>query len=116
MKTLNENFQDYKLIKPSSSFEKLPKNILSIIFSYFDVSEITKMWRLNKYFFTLICNSTFSTTVWKTICERNFESENLKDIVEQNIKSLEITEFEKNLNEYCILFKYFQIEWDPEIT
>ena len=107
-------FASLQEIKPTSAFEKLPKNVLAEVLMYLLPCELAIMWRINKFFFFLLCNSTCATVVWKALCHQYFEKIN-ENQVEELVNELKLAPLEKKLNTYCIFFKhYLSIEWDPQ--
>ena len=51
---------------PQNDFEKLPKNILFLIFASLPLNELTKIFRLNKFFYKQVSSSQSS------LCKHSF--------------------------------------------
>ena len=119
-KDLEVILKQLKQIKPQSDFEKLPKNILAEIMSFLEPKEISNMWRLNKFFFSLITDSTCSIILWRKICCRFYDDQtsqelHLENNIDQFLVNIILTPFEEKLNRYCLFFKhFFKVHWDPK--
>ena len=100
----------------SSQFENLPKIVLSKVMIYLRLSDMAKMWRVNKYFFKLITDSFVANVVWKhhAKMQLNFENEEeLEKLIETDENSQNKSEYENKLNRYCFFLKHgFKLKWD----
>ena len=105
----NENMQSNELI----TLQKLPKPLLCIIISYLNAKSIAAVLRLNKFFLQLVSNSVYSNIIWKKLV--SMEDNLLDKKAEDIMKYVDLSEYEKQLDKYLLLFKYgAPLEWDDE--
>ena len=84
----------------TSPIEKIPKTILSKIFSLLEYKEICKIWVLNKFFFKFLFDSSiYSDFVWKSFIDASFPYENM------NLEKHRSTPFEMQANKLYFIAK-----------
>ena len=105
----NEFLKELEEVKPSNEFEKLPKNILSEIFCYLNLKDLNKIWKMNKFFLKLLCDSNCATIVWKHFCKVliDFKEENNKNEVDEFLKGNKFSTIENKMNKYCLFLKHY---------
>ena len=86
----------------ASSFEKIPKPLITLIFTYLDAKSHFKMLILNKFFYNLSMHSNFSQKIWKNLCVASNLNKNEIEIDELLKKYVA---YEKG-NKYYLYFKY----------
>ena len=98
-----------------AQLEKLPKNLLFIIFSNFDLNSIQNISSTNKFFFRLVYSSAI---IWKNLLRLHYEVEDFDDQeVDSFFHSRCFDSFELKIDKYCLYFKYgVSLQWDPLLT
>ena len=110
---ISKLFEDKVNTNDLSQIEKIPKNILCLVFSYLTPSELAGVWLLNKYFLRLLTDSPFANIIWRQVCKNNF-GENFNEIeVDEFVKSKNQSLYEQKLSKFCFFFKhFFNLRWD----
>ena len=96
-------------VPASGAIETLPKMILSKIFCYLTIEELTsKICLLNKYFFNLLMNkkNLSSQIVWKSLYHQMYLAELNEEELITNMSEI-IDLFEMNLNHYYLAIKHY---------
>jgi hypothetical protein len=96
-------FEEIENAKPESDFEKIPKVLLLKILNYLDLKNISKLFRLNKYFFKSLSNKQSSINqLWKSFTyDQNIEENEIDKI----LKGISFTPFEKKINKFYLFLK-----------
>ena len=101
-------------VEASCDFERLPKIVLASILCFLDFNDICSVWRLNKFFFKLLCDSNVATVVWKTLYL--LVSLETEKEAEKKAKKAKGVYKDTHLNQYTLLCKHSSFTWDPNQT
>ena len=100
----------------SSKLEKLPKNLLALIFGYLELKNVVVLMRLNKFFLNLISHSICAKSVWKNMAEEfcgELDEDQVRDLVNKLINKSDF--FEKKMDCYFLYLKYAStLNWDSK--
>jgi hypothetical protein len=103
----NQFFEDLFLqvrnSQANNQFERIPKVLLSKIFAYLDLKNLSKLFLLNKFFLKILSESSTSINkLWKDY----FDGDQIDEIqIESFLKEIEITEFDKRMNKNYLYLK-----------
>ena len=87
----------------ASSFEKIPKPLITLIFTYLDAKSHFKMLILNKFFYNLSMHSNFSQKIWQNLCVASNLNKTEVEIEELLKKLLNQNKIK---NKFYFYFKY----------